>query len=141
MASPNESVPVSNKRKVVQIKLQDRENKSEPVLLEIAIPDRPEESRMEGERDFDYVLQAVKAKRPRLSTVLNNGSFKLQVESEHFKGEYVDCGEDSPVKNKSRLLCVYNAKIPQFHFDKSAMDNEMEPLQETRLLHTPTECN
>lgn len=96
-------------RKIVQVKLRDISNHCSEVTLDLTIPDN-----MGGaapKTDAEHVVDAIKAKRPRLEHVFS-GVYRFQVESEHFPGQYNDV-EESPFKNLSKVLCVYEGvKVP-----------------------------
>ncbi len=98
------------KRKTVQIKLKEHGDLSAKSLtFDVSIPDDDDSAKS----DLEYLVEAVKKKKPRMAEVLEKSELTFQIESETFKGDYVDIGDSSPVKHLSKLLCVYERpKVP-----------------------------
>lgn len=98
------NVDNERKRKTVQIKLKEHGDSSgKSLTFDVSIPDDEGATKS----DLEYVVEAVKKKKPKMADVLEKSELMFQVESEIFKGDYVDIGDSSPVKHLSKLLCLY----------------------------------
>lgn len=60
---------------------------------------------LEGTTDIESMIEGMKVKKPRLSHLLNIANLSFKTESEIFKGQYVEIGDNSPVKHMSVVKC------------------------------------
>lgn len=68
---------------------------------------------LEGTNDIESMIEGMKVKKPRLSHLLNIENLSFKTESEIFRGQYVEIGDNSPVKHMSVVKCYLAHEQPE----------------------------